>query len=70
MPCAATGKDNCNCTYTACSRRGNCCQCVAYHAPKGEFTACFFSAEMERAHVRSLAQLIHDRQQRDGSLTV
>lgn len=70
MTCTATGKDNCNCTYSNCARKGNCCQCVAYHAPKGEFTACFYSAEMERTHDRSLTRLIQDRQRGEGTLAV
>ena len=53
--------DKCKCTYSSCSRRGNCCQCVAYHAPKGEFTACFFSPEAERTYNRSLDNLMKDR---------
>lgn len=60
MECTATGKD-CRCTYSSCSRRGNCCQCVAYHRDKGEFTACFFSPEVERTHNRSFDALCKDR---------
>jgi hypothetical protein len=61
MECSATGKDNCRCTYRSCSRRGNCCQCVAYHRSKGEFTACFFSPEAERSYDRSFKRLLADR---------
>ncbi|WP_446715256.1 DUF6485 family protein [Caloramator sp. Dgby_cultured_2] len=31
----------CTCTYTSCSRRGKCCECVAYHRSKGEIPGCF-----------------------------
>lgn len=61
MECSATGKDNCSCSYASCSRRGNCCQCVAYHKSKNQFTACFFSTEAERTYDRSLQMLIKDR---------
>ena len=61
MGCTATGKDNCRCTCTTCERRGNCCQCVAYHRDKGEFTACFFSPQAERNHDRSFNNLLNDR---------
>ncbi len=61
MSCTATGKENCHCTYTSCPRRGNCCQCVAYHRNKNQFTACFFSPEAERSYDRSLQMLLKDR---------
>jgi len=60
MKCNATEKD-CRCTYLSCSHRGNCCQCVAYHRDKGEFTACFFSPETERTYNRSFSTLCEDR---------
>ena len=56
----ATGS-NCRCTYPGCSRRGNCCQCVAYHRQRDEFTACFFSPQVEASHDRSWARLCQDR---------
>ena len=52
---------NCNCTYTACDKRGNCCKCVTYHREHNQFPACFFSAAMERTHDRSFAALARDR---------
>lgn len=62
MGCPATGKDNCACTYTpTCSRKGNCCQCVAYHRGRGEATACFFTPAGERSYDRSLRNLMRDR---------
>lgn len=53
-------KEKCACTYQ-CERRGNCCACVAYHRPKGQFPACFFSPEAEKSFDRSFASLIQDR---------
>ena len=51
----------CRCTYPGCSRHGNCCQCVAYHSARNEFTACFFTPAGERSHDRSWARLCQDR---------
>ena len=36
----------CNCTYS-CSRKGKCCECVAYHRSSGELPACYFSQGRE-----------------------
>lgn len=61
MSCTRTG-DDCHCTYTpACSRKGNCCQCVAFHRKRGEATGCMFTPEGERSYDRSLANLMRDR---------
>jgi len=54
-------RSKCACTYP-CDRRGNCCACVAYHRPKGEFPACFFSPVAEKSYDRSLSRLVQDRQ--------
>jgi hypothetical protein len=61
MTCTRTGAD-CRCTYTpACSRRGNCCQCVAFHRERGQATACMFTPAGEKSYDRSLANLMRDR---------
>lgn len=61
MECVPTGS-KCRCTYTpACSNRGNCCKCVAYHRPRGEATACMFTPEGEKSYDRSLSNLMRDR---------
>ena len=59
-PKAATNLKDCNCTYD-CSRKGRCCECIAYHKDAGEFPACFFSAAAERTYDRSFAALVRDR---------
>jgi hypothetical protein len=51
----------CNCTYSSCSRKGKCCECLAYHRDNGEFPACFFSKEAERTYDRSFENLKNDR---------
>ncbi|NMB73944.1 MAG: hypothetical protein GYA21_02305 [Myxococcales bacterium] len=46
---------DCNCTYEPCSRKGICCECIAYHRRAGELPACFFPPEVERTYDRSIA---------------
>lgn len=46
--------DGCTCTYTACDRRGLCCECVAAHRRNGEIPGCFFPPEWERKYDRSI----------------
>ena len=43
----------CNCTYSPCSRKGICCECVTYHRRMGELPACFFPDDVERSFDRS-----------------
>jgi len=43
----------CNCTYP-CSRKGLCCECVAYHREMGELPACYFGPEAEKTYDRSI----------------
>ncbi len=45
---------NCNCTYEPCSRKGICCECLAYHRRNSELPACYFSADVERTYDRSI----------------
>ncbi|HUW07485.1 MAG TPA: DUF6485 family protein [Williamwhitmania sp.] len=47
----------CNCSYP-CTRKGNCCQCVAYHRKKGQLPACYFPDDVERGYDRSIANFI------------
>jgi hypothetical protein len=46
-------KARCNCTYEPCSRKGKCCECIAYHLEMEELPACAFPAEIERTYDRS-----------------
>ncbi|MBN1501601.1 MAG: hypothetical protein JW982_15695 [Spirochaetes bacterium] len=48
-----TNLKNCNCTYP-CSRKGMCCDCLAYHRRNNELPACYFSAEDEKTYDRSV----------------
>ena len=47
---------DCNCTYEPCSKKGKCCECVAYHRRSGELPACFFSDDVEKTYDRSFAR--------------
>lgn len=49
---------NCNCTYEPCSRKGICCECLAYHRRNRELPACYFPAEVERTYDRSVARFL------------
>lgn len=52
---------NCTCTYASCSRRGICCECVAYHRRNDELPGCYFSKETEKTYDRSISRFIKDR---------
>ncbi len=53
--------NKCACTYTACSRRGQCCACLNYHRAMGEIPGCLFTKEGERKWDRSLEAFLKDR---------
>jgi hypothetical protein len=52
---------NCNCTYEPCSRKGMCCECVAYHRSMNELPACFFDSRVERTYDRSINRFIKEK---------
>ena len=45
--------NNCNCSYSPCSRKGICCECIAYHLRARELPACCFPDDAERTFDRS-----------------
>jgi len=51
-------KKNCTCTYEPCSRKGKCCECVAYHRKNGELPGCFFPPEVEKTYDRSIERFV------------
>jgi len=55
-------KNNCACTYTSCSKRGHCCECIAYHKINGELPGCLFSPEAEKTYDRSITNFIKTMQ--------
>lgn len=50
--------EECNCSYSGCSRKGRCCECVHYHRKAGELPACFFPDDVERTYDRSIARFV------------
>ncbi len=48
----------CNCSYEPCSRKGVCCECLAYHWSLQELPACLFPDQVERTYDRSLRRFI------------
>lgn len=51
----AANKKRCNCSYEPCSRKGICCECLAYHRNQNELPACFFPDDVEKNYDRSMA---------------
>ena len=49
---------NCTCTYSGCSRRGKCCECLHYHLSMDQLPACCFPAEVEKTYDRSFAAFV------------
>lgn len=54
----AENMKDCNCTYEPCSRKGVCCECIAYHKSNGELPACYFDKAAERSYDRSIEKFI------------
>lgn len=54
----AKNKQNCNCTYEPCSRKGMCCECLDYHRTQGQLPACFFPNDVERTYDRSFERFV------------
>jgi hypothetical protein len=48
----------CTCTYEPCSRKGICCDCIAYHRRHGELPGCLFPPEVERTYDRTIARFV------------
>jgi hypothetical protein len=52
-------KEQCNCTYEPCPRKGKCCECITYHwKSSNELPACFFPEDVEKTYDRSLEKFI------------
>ncbi|MEM3445656.1 MAG: DUF6485 family protein [Thermoplasmata archaeon] len=48
----------CTCTYEPCSRKGICCECIAYHRSHGELPGCLFPPDAERTYDRSIEYFV------------
>ena len=44
---------HCNCSYEPCSRKGICCECIAFHLRSRELPACCFPDDAEASYDRS-----------------
>ncbi len=60
-PNLKTNLESCTCTYSSCSKRGKCCECVAYHRAMRQLPGCFFSPAMERTYDRSYEAFCRDQ---------
>ncbi len=49
---------DCTCSYEPCSRKGICCECIAYHWRRRELPGCLFPPDVERTYDRSLSRFI------------
>ncbi len=45
---------NCGCTYSGCSKKGKCCDCIAYHREMNQLPGCLFPLEAEKTYDRSI----------------
>jgi len=60
MECKITeNAKSCTCSYESCSKRGLCCECVAYHRSKQEIPGCFFPPAAEKTWDRSIKNFIN-----------
>ena len=53
--------NQCNCSYSPCSRKGICCECISYHLRMRQLPACVFPNDAEASFDRSFehfAQLV------------
>ncbi|WP_321493466.1 DUF6485 family protein [uncultured Desulfobacter sp.] len=45
--------NQCNCSYEPCSRKGVCCECIAYHLKMRQLPGCCFPDDREKTWDRS-----------------
>jgi hypothetical protein len=53
-----TNLKNCNCTYSGCSKKGRCCECLQYHLSMSQLPACCFPPEVEKTYDRSFKAFV------------
>lgn len=51
-------KVNCSCTYTGCSKKGVCCECLRSHLKNRELPACCFPKNVEKTFDRSFEKFV------------
>ena len=57
-------KANCTCTYSSCSKKGLCCECLQYHWGMGQLPGCLFPPDVEKTYDRSIAKFVATYQER------
>lgn len=57
-PNKSSNLHTCNCSYEPCPRKGNCCECIAYHRRMQELPACYFPDQVERTYDRSIRRFL------------
>ena len=55
---------HCTCTYEPCSKKGICCECIAYHRSMGELPGCLFPKDVEKTYDRSIERFVKTFQER------
>jgi len=50
--------ERCNCTYSGCTKKGNCCACLHFHLSMDELPACCFPDDAEKTYDRSIAHFV------------
>lgn len=50
--------DFCNCSYSGCNKKGNCCACLKYHLNLNQLPACCFPDDVEKTYDRSFKKFI------------
>lgn len=59
MECKKTSNvKKCPCTYSGCSRKGICCECLNYHLSSNELPACCFTPDAEKTYDRRFEKFI------------
>jgi hypothetical protein len=60
MDCANKKKnlEVCNCSYSSCSKKGMCCECLQYHLRAKQLPACCFGPEAEKTYDRSIEHFV------------
>ena len=56
--------EKCTCTYEPCSKKGICCECIAYHRSMGELPGCLFPEDVEKTYDRSIERFVKTFQER------
>jgi len=51
-------KLECTCSSVSCTRRGVCCECLAYHRSNGEIPSCFFSVDANKTLEKNIESLM------------